>query len=655
MRRKKSYYKLFSLVFIILFCCAFQTIVYSAINGAMTIKGDAYARVEADVRITGFRLASVNNATSSYEEFGKKHVVTEVNLSSTSSLKYYVEITNYGSVDVGIFDITGLPSGVNYSIKDYNLRDKICDDSRKCNSFIKKTYELTLTSTSSYTGSVQLNFDFRIFHKVTYTDITNNNYPTEVIDGGSLKITFKEDLKKIQFLSNGNEISYYDQILNGQLITINNIFDDIEVKKKELVAKLVNGYINEVGSEVCIEDECFYIISNDGTTVSMLAKYNLHVGNICTSYNQCTPLDNPTGKQDVSTIGYTFMTPFIGTTAFSSTNYWSSTVSSYPAYVYDSNSILYSYVENYKTYLSTLGVTPRETRLITHEELEGLGCYGINCYSAPDWVYSSSYWTSSATDYDFLYYVDTVQGYSFCPYYINDSYGVRPVIEIDVDEIDAAEIRPLVRVVSGDGTNTGDELCIGDECFFVMYSNDDTVTMLTKYNLYAGGTYNNDTRIWTAYGDEATGKQASKMRGFFDYITTYNGTTSFSTKEYWKNGTFPLSKYGSNYPAYVYDSNSILYSYVENYKTYLSTLAVTSIEARLITKEELDVLGCSRSSYSCSSAPSWVYTSSYWSGTAENSYGVYFVESNGSFYYANYPDNERYGVRPVIVIPRSLL
>ena len=126
MKKKKNYLKLFSLIFMILFCCAFQTIVYSAINGTLTVKGDAYARVEADVRITDFRLAKTNKATSSYEEFGKSHIVTEVDLTdATSSITYYIEITNYGSADIGIFDINGLPSGVNYSIKDYNLSDKI--------------------------------------------------------------------------------------------------------------------------------------------------------------------------------------------------------------------------------------------------------------------------------------------------------------------------------------------------------------------------------------------------------------------------------------------------------------------------------------------------------------------------------------------------
>ena len=281
----KREYKKTTILYILLafaICFFFSTTAYSAINGTLTVKGDAYARREADVRITGFRLNRTLNATSSYEEFGKNHITTEIGLlNPSSSISYYVEITNYGSEDVGIFEITGLPSVVNYSIEDYNLHDKICDDTGKCNNFIKKTLLITLTTTDSFAGSIQMNFDFRTYHTVTYTDIENKGYPTEVIDGGTLNITFKEDLKRVQLLYNNREILFYKTVTNGQIITLSNITKDIEVKIKEQAARLVNGSINTVGSEICIGEECFYIISNDGSTVKMLSKYNLYVGNQC--------------------------------------------------------------------------------------------------------------------------------------------------------------------------------------------------------------------------------------------------------------------------------------------------------------------------------------------------------------------------------------
>ena len=209
-------------------------------------------------------------------------------------------------------------------------------------------------------------------------------------------------------------------------------------------------------------------------------------------------------------------------------------------------------------------------------------------------------------------------------------------------------INPIT-VVSGDGVTKGNEVCIGEECFYVMYSDDDTVTMLAKYNLYVGGEYNSS---WTAYGDEATGKQDSTMLGYG--TTPRKGITKFSNTNYWYSSELK-AEYGTSYPAYIYDSNSTLYSYVENYKTYLSTLGVTPSEARLITIEELESLGCSSSSGSCKSAPRWVYSTNYWSGSARSTYFVWSVNSKGSFDYREYSTDSNYGCRPVITISRSLI
>ena len=210
---------------------------------------------------------------------------------------------------------------------------------------------------------------------------------------------------------------------------------------------------------------------------------------------------------------------------------------------------------------------------------------------------------------------------------------------------DNGEVKP-VNVISGDGTQKSDEVCIGEECFYVMYSDETTVTMLAKYNLYVGGEYNNNS--WTAYGEEATGKQDSTMLGWVSG-QPYKGTTKFSNTNYWSSTV-------SSYPAYVYDSNSLLYSYVENYKTYLSTLGVTPSEARLITKDELvNTFGCSESENTCTgSAYPWIYATTYCSGTASGDSYVWYVYSGGYFTSGLYSIDGSFGVRPVITISKSL-
>lgn len=241
--KKKRKNNFIFICFLIAFFFCFLTVAYSAIYSTMSITGNAYARVDADVRITGFRLSSTNNATSSYEDFGKNHVVTEVNLANSSStLNYYVEITNYGNVDVGIYDITGLPSGVNYLIKDYNLKDKICDDSGKCSNFVVKTYEITLCAASTYEGVIQMNFEFKSFYSITYSGIANENYVSSIMDGEDLSVTFINYIpNKVNVYCDGIEIDrnqYYYDNNSGQLI-FQNVSGNLVIEKAE--STLIDG------------------------------------------------------------------------------------------------------------------------------------------------------------------------------------------------------------------------------------------------------------------------------------------------------------------------------------------------------------------------------------------------------------------------------
>ena len=116
--------------------------------------------------------------------------------------------------------------------------------------------------------------------------------------------------------------------------------------------------------------------------------------------------------------------PRRGTTIFSetSTNY--------------SESIVKIYVDNYKNYLETQGIKINESRLITVEELEKLGCIIEleNCTSSPYlWVYLNSYWvwSNSLNIEESLWRVNT-QGVIgvYANYSFIRGFGVRPVITI---------------------------------------------------------------------------------------------------------------------------------------------------------------------------------------------------------------------------------
>ena len=217
-------------------------------------------------------------------------------------------------------------------------------------------------------------------------------------------------------------------------------------------------------------------------------------------------------------------------------------------------------------------------------------------------------------------------------------------------------IKPDITIVSGDGTQTGDEVCIGEECFYVMYSDDTSITMLAKYNLYVGNECSStNSSGCTDYGAAATGKQDSNMLGWTVSGQPYKGVTNFSNTNYWYSSGLK-AEYGTSYPAYVYDSNSILYSYVENYKSYLEGFGVTIEEARLIKSQELAELGCDFSKTTCSGAPSWVTLTTYWTGSANTLYSagqLYVVYNSQRFYNNTYSFQLRMGLRPVIVISKD--
>ena len=181
----------------------------------------------------------------------------------------------------------------------------------------------------------------------------------------------------------------------------------------------------------------------------------------------------------------------------------------------------------------------------------------------------------------------------------------------------------------------GTIVTIGDQQFYTIGTEGDNVKLLSMYNLYVGGVYNSG---WTAYGDEATGKQDSTMLGYVSGQSIRNGTTAFSNT----NSTY---------------AGSIVEGYVNNYKTILEEdYGVDVVEARLITKDELtsDEIGCSDTNYTCKrSAYPWIYSTSYWSGSAYNSSSVWYVYSDGYFYDSYYSDDYGFGVRPVIIISKS--
>ena len=187
---------------------------------------------------------------------------------------------------------------------------------------------------------------------------------------------------------------------------------------------------------------------------------------------------------------------------------------------------------------------------------------------------------------------------------------------------------------NGDINDIGTIVTIGDQQFYTIGTEGDNVKLLSMYNLYVGGVYNGG---WTAYGAEATGKQDSTMLGMVSGQSIRNGTTAFSNT----NSTY---------------EGSIVEGYVNNYKMILEAdYGVDVVEARLITKDELtdsETFAFVEYNY-CSDKYPWIYSTSYWCGSAYNANSVWIVRSDGYFVDGGYSSDVGFGVRPVIIISRS--
>ena len=194
-----------------------------------------------------------------------------------------------------------------------------------------------------------------------------------------------------------------------------------------------------------------------------------------------------------------------------------------------------------------------------------------------------------------------------------------------------------VQIVSanGDINEIGTVVTIGSEQFYTVGTDGDNVKLLSMYNLYVGGTFVNGSG-YTAYGDEATGKQNAGMSGWISQ-STRRGTTVFSNTN-------------SSY------AGSVVEGYVNNYKEILeSEYGISIIEARLFSKAELESedIGCTVTGWTCSAAPSFIYDRSYWIAAAKDASNVWFVHSNATFYYQSYSMKSYCGVRPIIVISKD--
>lgn len=196
---------------------------------------------KADIRLSGMRTISVfNGASSSYDDYSFDEVTSGITLpNKNSSITYEISITNFGNTEMGIYDILNLPDNLTYTLDDYKIGDMLCNKNNDCSLGIVKTFYLTIGyKDGMYDGTdidynLNLKFEFRKMHRITYENVAGTDYPTSIIDGGSIKIDFSNEPAGIIYI-----------YLNDELLENHNHDDPI------FEMNTVNGEISIIKADV---------------------------------------------------------------------------------------------------------------------------------------------------------------------------------------------------------------------------------------------------------------------------------------------------------------------------------------------------------------------------------------------------------------------
>lgn len=189
--------------------------------------------------------------------------------------------------------------------------------------------------------------------------------------------------------------------------------------------------------------------------------------------------------------------------------------------------------------------------------------------------------------------------------------------------------------------NVGDELCIGEECFYVLNYDGSKYTLFAKYNIYAGRIYNSESSyVNISTTDPLYGKQNSKAIG--------------------DKGSTIYPRYGTM----TYNETVVA---VANYANYIKNAYGINVTSRGINLNELvNTIGCTvgfTNNHGCDASVNsnvkygWVTNTTYWTGATDGT-KHYLVGGDGYFNAlseASLTNVNSRGARPVIVVAVSEL
>ena len=262
-----------------------------------------------------------------------------------------------------------------------------------------------------------------------YSGVSIDKYVEKVVYVGTVpsdSSNYRKDFRIRIWIDGSVE---FDDLNNDKTFNITfNVYATGQEKAATPNYTIVSGDLDTLGSEVCIDEECFYVLGKqDSTHVILFAKYNLYHGN---------GFDNSLIKQRQ---GNNQTISFIDDDSHISDLFWASN-DEYPyvtVNVYDDQSNLYPIMQQYTENLRQKGVSVTSRLMLDSDYILA----GVDYVSdewvdiprtAPTWLYSTAYWTGIGAWDNCVSGVYSSQIHNENYGSIDDEYGIRPVIILEV-------------------------------------------------------------------------------------------------------------------------------------------------------------------------------------------------------------------------------
>lgn len=231
-----------------------------------------------------------------------------------------------------------------------------------------------------------------------------------------------------------------------------------------------------------------------------------------------------------------------------------------------------------------------------------------------------------------------------------NEYGKEKIsYEVNASEASIKECERFFPCTYTKDSQNHEMVTCGSESFYILEETSSTVTALAKHNI----------TLTNRPAQDPTDEENIETDAIKNPL-------AFTSTVYWLDSGTLKSEYSikqnQTYP-YVYDLNSNLYKYVEKYKTVLEEKGVNIIDIKLLSYEQAIEQGCipdqdsTHESGNCNAAPSWIYSTNYWLGSATaNSGAVWAIAYTAEKIDFSTPFGNFYnfwGIRPVITIPVS--